>query len=283
MANVPTLPAPRTMLGKVLLGWLPKEAAVQFLTDCVFDEPMTPQRAEEIWAQYRDRVALLPERDCSAPAALPLTQEERALAENFMRFHRQRQNHNVREVIKINPLNLVIHQPHVNLDQSGRYAQDAANASRYARHSLAIAQGVHNMQIEAGLNMMDVQVPHGEFAFVFNQQIGQFQVLELARHVSVTRFQNRMLLWAGYHRSYAFMTNENPDGMERSLLVALTTDADFLVSPHSPNQGLRAVICGLRPPLFRDFFDRDLFMDVNLKRKRWVLQVRSACVGIDDP
>jgi hypothetical protein len=112
---------------------------------------------------------------------------------------------------------------------------------------------------------MDVAVPHGEFAFVFNQQIGQFQVQELARHISVTRFQDRMLLWAGYHRSYAFMTNENPDGIERSLLVALTTDADFLVSAQSPNQGLRAVICGLRPPLFRDFLDRDLFMDVNLK------------------
>lgn len=281
MANVSAPPLQRIMPAKVLLGWLPKEAAIQFLSDCVFDEPMTAERAEGIWSQYRDRVAELPDRDCSAPTAIPLTPEEKNLANNFMQFHRQ--NANVQDVIKIDPLNLVTHQPYVNLDQSGKYRQDAISASRYARHSLAIAQGSHNMNIQSGLNMMDVTVPHGEFAFAFNQQVGQFQVLELARHISVTRFQDRMLLWAGYHRSYAFMDRANPEGIERSLLVALTTDADFLVSPQSPNQGLRAVITGLRPPLFRDFLDRRLFMDVNLKRKRWVLQVRSACVGIDDP
>jgi hypothetical protein len=269
------------MPAKVLLGWLPKEAALQILNDCVFNEPLTPEAGERIWSGYRDRVAALPECDCTAPVNVPLTREETNLAENFMQVHRQ--NANVREVIKINPLNLVTHQPVVNLDQSGKYRQDAITAARYAKHSIAIAQGAHNMQMQAGLNTMDITVPHGEFAFVFNQQVGQFQVLELARHISVTKFQDRMLLWAGYHRSYAFIENANPEGIERSLLVALTTDADFLVSPHSPNQGLRAVITGLRPPLFRDFFDRDLFMDLNLKRKRWVLQVRSACVGINDP
>jgi hypothetical protein len=269
------------MPAKVLLGWLPKEAAIQLLNECVFPDPMTPEVAERTWEQYRDRVEALPDRDYSAPAVIPLTQEEKSHADGFVRFHRQ--NANVREVIKINPLNLVIHQPYVNLDQSGKYRRDARSASRYAKHSLALAQGGHPMNIQSGLNAMDVAVPHGEFAFVFNQQIGQFQVQELARHISVTRFQDRMLLWAGYHRSYAFITNENPEGIERSLLVALTTDADFLVSPQSPNQGLRAVLCGLRPPLFRDFLDRGLFMDVHLKRKRWVLQIRSACVGIDDP
>jgi len=139
------------------------------------------------------------------------------------------------------------------------------------------------MAIRQGLNAMDVDVPHGEFAFAFNQGTSQFYIMELARHISVTAFQDRMLLWAGYHRSYAFIANTNPEGIERSLLVALTTDADFLVSAQSPNQGLRAMVCGLRPPLFRDFFDDALFMEVNLKRKRFVLQVRALCVGVNDP
>jgi hypothetical protein len=103
------------MPAKVLLGWLPKEAALQFLNDCVFNEPLTPERAEGIWSEHRDRVAALPERDCTAPVSLPLTREEKALADSFMQFHRQ--SANVREVIKINPLNLVTHQPYVNLDQ----------------------------------------------------------------------------------------------------------------------------------------------------------------------
>jgi len=268
------------MLARLLVGWLPKEAAVQFLlNECVFDEPMDQQIAERKWTQYHDMVEALPERNCCAPERIRLSREEQNLADNFMRFHRQ--NTNVREVIKINPMNLVTHQPHVNLHQCATYAPDAVSTARYARHSLAIAQATHNMAIRAGLNTMDVEVPHGEFAFAFNQNAGQFHVLELARHISVTAFQDRMLLWAGYHRSYAFMTNANPEGIERSLLVALTTDADFLVSPQSPNQGLRAVVCGLRPPLFRDFLEGALFMEVNLKRRRWVLQVRAACVGVD--
>jgi hypothetical protein len=89
-------------------------------------------------------------------------------------------------------------------------------------------------------------------------------------------------LFAGYHRSYARIASAKPDGSDRSLLVALTTDGDFLVSPHSPNQGVRAMLCGLRPSLLSDFFDDDFFITVNLKRKRYVLQIRANCVPVDD-
>jgi hypothetical protein len=129
--------------------------------------------------------------------------------------------------------------------------------------------------------MANVNVPHGEFAFVFEPQVTQFLVIETARHTSVTQFGDRMLLWAGYHRSYARMVNANPEGIERSMLVALTTDADFFVSEQSPNQGLRAVVCGLRPPLFRDFFDERFFINVRLRKKRWELQIRAQCVGVN--
>src|SRR5205807_8267688 len=140
--------------------------------------------AEQVWTQYHDAVESLPVRNCEAPQRVPLTREEQNIATDFMRVHQQ--NANVREIIKINPLNLVTHQPHVNLNQCGIYAQDAATAARYARHSLAIPRGTHNMAIRAELNIMDVDVPHGEFAFAFNQNAHQFHILELARHISVT-------------------------------------------------------------------------------------------------
>lgn len=60
-----------------------------------------------------------------------------------------------------------------------------------------------------------------------------------------------------------------PDAIERSVLVVDTTDGEFLVSPSSPNQGVRAVCCGLRPPLFADFFDDRFFIQLPLKRKRF--------------
>lgn len=280
MAAVP-VPGP-TVEGVTLLGWMEREPAINYLmNDCVFPEPLMRERAEEIWRGYRDRVAALPERDATAPQRTQLTTNELAAANNFLRFHNN--SPNLPGVIKIEPMNLVAHQLTVIIDQAQRYMADARESSlRYARHSLGTARGAHNMNVQHVLNAMDVSVPHGEFAFIFIQQTHQFQILELARHVSVAVFQERMLLWAGYHRSYARIASTNPDAIDRSLLAALTTDADFLLSPQSPNQGLRAMVTGLRPPLLRDFFDGTLFMRVNLKRKRFVLQVRAQIAPVDD-
>jgi hypothetical protein len=281
MGAAPVAPVVPTVEAVVVVGWMEREPAINFLmNECVFDPPLTPERAEEIWARYHQAVAALPERNALAPQRIPMNGEEQRAAAAFMQFHRG--SPNIREVIKIDPSNLITYQTHVIIPQMQRYALDAITAARYARYSLGTARGNHNIQIHHALNMMDIAVPHGEFAFIFNQQTNQFQVLEQARHISVTAFGDRMLLWAGYHRSYARIASANPDAMDRSLLVALTTDADFLVSPHSPNQGLRAMVTGLRPTFFRDFFDDTLFMRVNLKRKRFVLQVRAQIAPVDD-
>jgi hypothetical protein len=42
------------------------------------------------------------------------------------------------------------------------------------------------------------------------------------------------------------------------------------------------MVTGLRPPLLRDFFDPTFFMRVNLKRKRFILQVRAQIAAVDD-
>jgi hypothetical protein len=275
--NVPTIEA------KILLGWMERNPAVAFLREqCIFDRALSEDEAEAIWHQYSERVNALPERPALAPQRLQLTPEERRLADAFMQFHRQfGPTGSVKDVIKIDPTGLVAYQPHVIIEQSGKYRTDAHNAATFAQHSLAVIRGQHQLQLNCGVNAADAAVPHGEFMFVFNQQSQKFEIMEQGRHVSVTAFQNRMLLWAGYHRSYARIENANPDGNDRSLLVALTTDGDFLVSPQSPNHGLRAMVCGLRPALLGDFLDDALFMRVNLKRKRFVLQIRAACVPVD--
>ena len=273
-----------TVPARVVIGWFEKEAAINYLmNECVFDPPMTAEAAGKLWSDYRDKVMALPKRDCSAPARLSLSAAERKHADAFMDIYSRIPNGSVKDVVKINPLNLVTHQPHVLLHKAAEYSADATDAAHFARHSLATARGLHQMQLHHALNTMDIAVPHGEFGFAFDPTTSSWCVIETARHISVTAYQDRMLLWAGYHRSYAFMDKENPEGIERSLLVALTTDADFLLSPESPNQGLRAIVCGLRPALFRDFFAGNLFMTVNLKRKRFVLQVRAQCVGVDNP
>jgi hypothetical protein len=77
------------------------------------------------------------------------------------------------------------------------------------------------------------------------------------------------------------MANIAPDAIDRSLLVVLTTDGDFLLSADSPNQGLREMLRGPRPPLFRDFFDDRFVMKVKLRKKRFELQIRAQLVGIN--
>jgi hypothetical protein len=255
-----------------------REFAVRYLmNECVFDEPLTEQRATEIWQERRDQVDQLPERQALAPARLPLTPEERERANAFLRFHSvQLRQGPIRDVIKINPLGLVTHQPYICLDRVNDHVVDGNGGD-----TLCTQMRPHQMMIQSGMNSANVHVPHGEFGFFYDPIHKLFTVSETGRHVSVSEFQGRMILWAGYHRSYACMVNENPEGIERSLLVALTTDADFFVSEHSPNQGLRAMVCGLRPPLLADFFDERFFMAVRLRKKRFELQIRAQIVPVN--
>ena len=72
-------PNPQTMDGVVLLGWMDRDAAVKYLTtSCVADPPpYTEGSAEELWRQYRDKCAALPEREAAAPVPITLNHEER--------------------------------------------------------------------------------------------------------------------------------------------------------------------------------------------------------------
>jgi hypothetical protein len=275
----PAVPVP-TVSAKVLIGWMEQDPAVRFLAnDCVFPQPITTDEAIEMWRVHRQRVDALPVRTADAPVQLPMDAPEQAQADAFMRAMRHAPS--ILRVIKIDPIGLVAHQPVVVVDQVEKYRPFATSAANFANKSLSTLTHRGQVQIQAGPNSVDVLVPHSEYGFAFNPQQG-FQIQEAGRHISVTAVQNRMLLWAGYHRSYARIASANPDGRDRSMLVALTTDADFFVSTNSPNQGLRAMVCGLRPFLLGDFFNGDLCITVNLKRKRWVLQIRAACVPVDD-
>ena len=274
---------PSTVDAVLLVGWMERDFAVKYLTEeCVFDPPISPAEADDIWKKYRCAVDEMPERDAAAPERLPLSVDEQRAAEEFLRFHRpQGANSPIRDVIKIDPRKLVAHQFYIVLDRARAYMEHADARTWSAKNCLKTTRHVQQIRVNHGMNLMNVEVPHGEFAFILDQNTGQYSVVELARHVSVSEFQNRMLLWAGYHRSYARVASTNPEAIDLSMLVALTTDADPFVSEASPNQGLRATVCGLRAPLLRDFFDERFFMTVRLRKKRFELQIRAQCVGVN--
>src|SRR5262249_10361426 len=148
---------------------------------------------------YWDRVQALPDRLATAPQTLPLDAEETAARDAFLRRHHGAPN--IKDVIKIDPSALVVHQWLVVEERTENYRQQVSTTRGWIDATLAAQATPHQVQLKFGMNAMDVEVPHGEF--VVNFSAGGFQVSELAKFVSVTRFDGRMLLHAGYHRSYA--------------------------------------------------------------------------------
>jgi hypothetical protein len=118
-------------------------------------------------------------------------------------------------------------------------------------------------------NGWDFSLPHGEFMLAFNGQV--FGIVQGAPHVSVSAAERRTVLWAGYHRCYARVATVNPTAMDRSVLAALTDEGTLAVAT---NQALRDLVLAERPPLLSDFFDECFFMEVQLRPKRYELQIR---------
>jgi hypothetical protein len=263
---------------RVLIGWFERDSAVRFLTnECVFAKPLDAAEAEAIWTPYRERVEALPDRAAAIPTPLTLNEKEKIARAAFLKQHSAAPN--IKDVIKVDPMGLVVHQWIVVTDRSDTYKSKVATVEGWINATIAATTKPQQVQLKIGLNAMDVEVPHGEFVINFSNT--GFQITELAKFVSVTKFAQRMMLHAGYHRSYARISGMAPDAIDRSVLVVDTTDGEFLVSPSSPNQGVRAVCCGLRPALFGDFFDDRFFINVPVKRKRFVLQVRGQMVPVD--
>lgn len=270
MATVQTL---------LLLGWMKKEAAVKLLMEEAVP-PLSEPEAATLWQKYADAVAGEAERPAPAPAKQKLNGTEDSIADDFLQHHKA--NANVITVVKVDPMKLVARQLIIVLDQCAAYA--AGNTSRSAWIKRWLAKGkpgsMAGWSVNYAKNHVDYGVPHGEWGVHYDATSGKIEVREDARHVSLTAYGARMMLWAGYHRSYAMVSNA-PDGADRSLVAALTDDGTFAVSNGSPDQELFDLLCGLRPPLFGDFFDERFVIRLALKKKKFVLQVRGRILPVD--
>lgn len=127
-----------------------------------------------------------------------------------------------------------------------------------------------------------VTLPHGEHMFATVQ--GGFTIQQGAGWVSVCETAGRMILKAGYHRSFAFSRTliKDPEAKEKSLLVAVTNTLPPPLLPAFPKQGLRTTVLGSRAPVFSDFFDDTLAMAVKLRKKRYEMHIRVSVVGINE-
>jgi len=266
----------------VLLGWMSRDEAIQYLRDeCVFDPPLTEHAAELLWRPFHQAVEVIENRLATAPDRLELSGEEREAADRFLDHFRGRNN--ILDVVKVDPTRLVARQLYVTVERAQRWRVDHTDLRSWCETCIPLptaSDPQYNLSIEAGLNSMNIELPHAEFGFAFDPQHG-FQIPEFCKHVGVTEFGDRMMLFAGYHRAYECLANIKTLGKQRSLLAALSADADILLSPSAPDQRLRAMLSGPRPALLGDFLDEHFGARLRVRKKQYQLQIRARVVGIN--
>jgi hypothetical protein len=266
----------------LLLGWMERDRALSYLCkDCAEIPPYSESEAESLWSDYRARVNSLPARAAKAPRTLKLNREEKDAARKFLAPYRAAGESHIRDVIKVDPMGLVVHQFFVTLDTAREAMEEAGTPSWSIRNSLA-ARPKEGRMLPGNFrtNAAEIQIPHGEFAVDF-QAGNTFGVIEYAGHLSASEYGERMVLWSGYHRAYARVTSLKNKATDRSLLVVLSKDADYLLAPDSPEPELRATLWGPRPPLFADFFDDRFFLKIRLRKKRFELRIRASVEAVE--
>jgi hypothetical protein len=268
--------------GVALVGWMERDHAVRFLReDCVFDPPLTDAGAESLWAEYRNRAAGLAMRDVRPPSRLPLTPAEHEHSQRFLRFVAGIGVNNL-EVLKLDPMRLIVAQSHVATDLAQNYTSRCPNDADWMEVTLPTSSTPPDVDIRFTRRNFDTEIlidlPHGEFIFGL-QPNGSFGPREFVAHTSVVAAGNRMILSKGYHRLYARMAGTRLTPAARSVLVALEPNA-FVPGPRNIAETFG--VFGSNPPLFSDFFTEGQFLRVNLRKKRYQLRVTANWVALND-
>lgn len=278
-------PAPENAYtGVVLLGWMEKLQAIRFLTeDCWFEPVLTEFAAESLWRDWRDYAAALPEREAPPPEPVPLAPSENAHAARFLQFIGNLGVSGA-QVIKIDPMQLVVGQYHIATEVAATHAQRCADDSAWLERTLPTLPSNPQLNMNFIRRNMDTEVlidlPHGEFIFGVHPH-GGFGPKELLGHVMVVRAGKRLLLGKGYHRLYGRISGTNGNLPERLSLVAL--DPSTLTPPPDVRDNHGLDIFGSRPALFADFFTENLAMPVYLRKKRYQLQVQARWIAVNEP
>jgi len=264
---------PKTVKAKFLLGWMSQHEAVDALNACIFDPPLTNKKAIALWKQYRDKVAALPPRNTLASIPLPLAEEEKApIAAHGVNVKAGSQGQFFTSVVKVEPENLVVRQFHVITERAEQYAQAMNTDATRIDHFLGVGldfKGTLPTPRIISQTKIAIDLPHAEFVPI--PVPNGFTFKERDRYVTGAQMPDgRSMLWSGYHRTYAVLVLRQAGGVAAGaapLLTVMTGMPDVQAFFTEPTL-VRASVFGERPALFRDFLDEDLFISVNLRKKR---------------
>jgi len=259
----------KTLNGKILLGWMSEKEALAYLCKEAVP-PLTKEAAIELWESYRGKVAALGKREYHKPGNAPHNLKEKLAADRIVKASRKNGERNVKGLIKVDPLNLVVHQLRIFEERAEPYLDLVSDPITKVKTCLPPLPVGRQLPTKRVGGKTIIELPHGEFRIVPGSN-KKLEIQELAHHVAINAFDDRLLLWAGYHRTYAVMlaSQANPEEIERLVPAVLTTDADdaFLCALAGFSEK-RGMVRGTCPALFRDFFDPDLCLSINLRKQR---------------
>ena len=282
-----------TLRGRALVGWMDRDAAIRFLlNDCAFDPPIDLNAAERLWNEHRDRVSALQPRQYAPAIQHGLTIAEAGHVKRLMAYFAGIGHADITGAKKVDLRELSVHQYHVVTERAEDYAKKVGDSQQWLSECLPLTPNTGNFgwrHQPLGLSAyIECDVPHGEWFFAPLGN-GSFAPVEGLRHVTAMDAPGRTFLWAGYHRSFAKVLTTPIANAPTALLVfarnVIAPPAAPAVMPGVPMNagGDDFSFFGAKAAKFGDFFTDGLFMDVNLRKKRYQLQVHANWVAIDDP
>src|SRR5260370_38499968 len=196
----------KTFRGKLLVGWMNQREALQFLVKEAVP-PLSEEEATNLWECYRQKVAALGNRGCHKPASAPHNLKEKMAADKIVKASRKNGERNVKGLIKLDPLDLVVHQLRIFEERAEPYIELVSDPVTKVKTCLPPPPGSRQLLVRKVVAKTIIELPHGEF------RPSPKGIQQLAQHVAINAFEDSLLLWAAYHRPCAlvFATYENPD------------------------------------------------------------------------
>jgi hypothetical protein len=267
---------PHTVKARFLLGWMDKHEAMGALKACVFNPRLNSKKALALWKHYRDKVTALAPRNVTPIVEQALSATETLIVQQQLAqlnagpkaaFHPR--------IIKIHPGDLIARQFQVVTERSDLYGQQMQDDLTRINHCLGIGLECNGQQFPTRLinsKIQAIDLPHFEFTLLpvgmVNGQI-QCQVVEWDRYITAfSTDQGRMVLWGGYHRTYALLCQLAGDASGGAPLVTVMTGMPDVVNFLTKPSFVRDTVLGDRPALLRDFLDEELFIEVDLRKRR---------------
>jgi hypothetical protein len=261
---------PNTVQAKLLLGWMEQSEALKTLKYCYFDGNLSRKARLALWRTYRKRVEALEPRNPAGVPVLPFTVTEQAAVDaHIQRINATPHGQFHPEVLKVNAADLVAYQYEVLTEKTEQHAAEMADENQRINRCLGVGMDFTGQLVPQQISPISftVDLPHPEFLGFAHPNGCGFQ--EKSRYVMGVRTPgDRLLLWAGYHRTHAILCHTAGEGPGVAPLVTVMTGIPEVGQFFSRASWRRDVVLGERPALLRDFLDPELFIMVNLQKKR---------------